>query len=222
MTTLEHADERAGEQSTDWRLEMLEDLELPGWFIIPAGQGVSEVEAWADDVAQSVLGVLTPPEDGSIADAVRDEVDYAVGLAAEADALVAFQAWPVDFPVSVVCMVSVVAGEFRPSELGVESRVVQYPAAGKHLGPGVQYTFEREIVLGEETTKVVSVLFVFSDGETSLVLSLSEAQGAVCARAVPGLVVLKDAIGLRRRDGVRFKATETSDATAPDEWQTEE
>ena len=198
-----------------WQLSLLEDLELPGWFLVPPAMDDAQAGAWIDQMARE-LSMLADSEDDL--QALHEELRYAVAAAEDGTAMAMFQLWPIDQPFSLLCRIDVVDGVFAPAS-DDENRVVVHAAEGRHLGPGRQFTIQRRQDIAGESIDLTAVYYAFSDGELSLVFGLSEAPAAVCARGLVQLTALKDAVTLRSDQGVTFQAVGQHDA---EQWPIEE
>lgn len=212
MSTVDHLDE--------WRLDVVEDLEFSNWFVVPVSPQPADRVEWIEEMVAALPSLLGVQDGREVDQALRAELEFGLAEAAQSEPLATFQVWPVNQPVSLLCQVHVVAGDFQP-QWSSDARVVTHEAAGEFIGSGVQYSVGRRFEFEGGELDVVSVHFVFTDGDISLVFSLSESPAQLSARALVTFSILKDSVRLERRDGTLFRAVTSPGAVVDDVWRVE-
>ena len=187
-----------------WQLTFLEDLALPGWFLVPVDADEAATLAWRAEMHEAVGGSVVGQGDAK-AQAIEEELDFALEVAADGPPVALFQIWPIDQPLSILCRVDLVDGAVGP-EVPEGGRLVVHDAAGRHLGAGRQYSIERTLEIDSEPVNLMNVQYVFTDGRVSLVFATSEAPAPLLAHVMLSFTELKDALALRSSDGSRFEA----------------
>lgn len=189
----------------EWVIGIVEDFEIPGWFLIPQVSEDGIGRAWVEECAQALSAVVGEERwDGEIATEVdvRELLGWALEERAATDSDALFQVWPVPYPAALMCHLNLVASATLPSwtELGV----VTHPIEAPHLGPGIQCSTRR--AEGEGEIDLVSVHLVFDNGDVALMMSLEEAPSPLITRALPEFMFLMEALNVERSDGAPFHA----------------
>lgn len=217
-----HVSEPEMKQRTDdeWELDVTEDVEVPGWFFVPAAMDEAQARQWlAEGVAAlgPVIGVPGWDEQPTTEAQVREVLQQAIDARAESDALALFQVWPVVGAAAVMCRVAVVRSDTLPGPDDTDA--VARPIGAPHVGPGVQYSTSRTLGSGADQVVLSSLHLVFDDGDVALALSLEESVAPLIAHATPGLAILKDVIRMRRvRDGAPFVSVAPQGLTVDESW----
>lgn len=203
-----------------WALDVVdEDLELPGWVLVPAGLSGAERERWLDDLAAEITG--TPGWTGepvTAADA-RETAETGLALREASDALAMFQVLPAVGGETVNCYVNILdsAGLMDWDQLGL----VQ-PADSPHLGPGLQCSTHRTIEAEGHFIEVTSVHFAFDNGDVTLLFSLDENLAPMISSAMLGFVALVQNVRMESADGRPFASVPPPGLLVEDAWPSEE
>lgn len=217
-TSLEpaHADE--------WTLDVVEDVEIPGWIYIPSDMTPEEREAWIAGSAHSIADIVGDKgfdgEDISFAD-VQPLLEAALEMRDEADSSFMFQIWPVYGPASVVCYITVLPSADLPDWTEISD--VVHTVDAPHIGPGLQCSTRRNVVADDGTElELSSVHLVFDNGDATLLVSVDEAIAELVACALPGLTILKEVLAMKRDDGVPFQSVSPSGVLQGSPWRLED
>lgn len=209
----------------EWVLDVVDDIEMPGWVFVPEGLTAQEQATWTDEITGALLDALDTTgwdgQDISEAD-VRQVLAAALEERASSPSLAMFQVWPLPAAAAVMCHISVHPSDDLPDWTTLED-VVVHAVAAPHIGPGLQCTVRvRERGAGGEEFELVSVHQIFDDGDLTLVLSLDEAPALLMAPALPGLLALAGVVRMHRGDGTPFVSV--APPSIPDEspWQLED
>lgn len=196
--------------SEEWALDISDDLEVPGWLYLPSGPSSAESSEWMAQAVEMLSPIIGAERwDGKPASEADVRELLAAGLDARAlsDAVAMFQVWPVLMPVSVTCVVNILDSSALP-DWG-ETDAVIHRAESPHVGPGLQCSTTRTVSAEADEFELMSVHFVFDNGEVALMLSLEESFPVLVTRALPGFVLLKDVIRMARcSDGKPFASVE--------------
>lgn len=189
---------------SEWRVELAEDIDIPGWFFIPDSAGAEDQDRWIAQNAEELSSLVgsnrwdgQPTTEDDIEDILRlafDERD-----SSDSDAL--FQVWPMPFPATVLCHVNLVTSASLPS--WSEPGVTVHPMEAPYLGPGVQVSARRT----EDDVDLVSVHLVFDNGDVALIMSLEEAPAPLITRVGPEFMMVSEAIRIEGADGSPFVGT---------------
>lgn len=212
---------RTDRPSDTWRLDVVEDLEFPGWFQLPTDLDDAGRAAWTDACAAEVHTLLASddPEVEVVGDDdVRRLLAAALELRATSPSLAIFQVWPVSLPATVQCHVNILASADLPDWSTVGDAVVLFPIEAEHIGPGLQLAVRRTVVDEGETVELMSLHYVFDDGDATLMLSLEESLPPLIGAALPGLVGLKDTLRMVREDGTPFVSRAPEGVEPADIW----
>lgn len=206
-----------------WSLDLVDEIEAPGWLFIPEFQDAEEKDRWislASEEAATQAGW-----DGELleADEIRDVLYAGLLEQAEADAVASFQVWPPFGGVAVMCHLSLFPSEAMPDWAQIGAQVDAVDAT--NIGPGIRCTTRRMIPSGDESGNVeyVGTYFVFDDGSTTLTLSLGEAYAPLIVRALPGAMTLLENLRLISPvDGQVFQSVAIHGAEEEAPWPFEE
>ncbi|UFU03366.1 hypothetical protein LQF12_01775 [Ruania suaedae] len=213
----------AAAEPVAWTLDVVEDVQVPGWFFVPAGLAAAEQEQWLAECREALVEITEAQGlDAGELDSQRLRSELLGGLEARAasPSLALFQVWPAGALGSVLCHVSVLASSDLPDWTGIGAAV--HPIEAAHLGPGLQCSIRRTVEVDKEPVELASVHLVFDDGETTLMLSLTEALAPVVAYALPGFLTLMESIRMVADDGRPFRSLPPSGLVAEEPWQLEE
>lgn len=214
----------ASQQTDDWVLDIVEDMEIPGWIYVPDQMTPDQREGWIAGSAHSVAEIVGDKgfdgEDITFAD-VRPLMEAALEMRDEADSVAMFQVWPARGPASVVCYVTVLPSSGLPDWFEISDVVHSVEAA--QIGPGLQCMTRREVIAEDGTPlEVSSVHLVFDNGDVTMMLSIDEAIAELVTLALPGLLILKEIIAMQSSDGVPFRSLPPSGITEDAPWRLED
>lgn len=203
-----------------WALDVVdEDLELPGWLLVPSGLTTADQEAWLRSVTAELVG--TPGWNGEpVAEAeAREALETGLALRSDSDALAMFQIFPAVGTETVNCYINVLpsAELMAWRELGL----VQ-PAESPHLGPGLQCSTHRTIEAEGNFIEVAGVHFAFDNGVVTLLFSLDENLAPLISRALPGFVALMQNVRMNSADGDPFVAVQPEGIVSEAPWPIED
>lgn len=202
-----------------WTVELVDDLEAPGWIPLPEGMTPPERDQWVAETSGMLEELVgTPRWDGektTITD-IRDLLQMALDERDESDAYALFQVWPVMSAAAATCHLYVVESDSAPDLTTWEGTI--HAAHAEHIGPGVQLSARKELDFDGGSVVVDSVNFVFSDGEVLLLLGVDECIPQLAAQVVGGLTSLKDLLRLVREDGKVFESVLVPGAPADESW----
>lgn len=207
-------------EEVEWFVEIVDGIDIPGWFLIPESADLEQQELWVGQNAEELKMLVgsnrwdgEPTTASDIEDILR--LAFVERETTDSDAL--FQVWPMPFPATVLCHLNLVTSSTLPvwSEVGG----IVYPVEAPHLGAGVQVSTRRT----EDDVDLVSVHLVFSNGDVALMLSLEEAPAPLIARIEPEFMLMSEAVRLQSSDGAQFVGI-LPDGQLPEEapWQFEE
>lgn len=202
-----------------WTVELVDDLEAPGWLPVPEGLTPSERDQWVADTSGMLEELVgTPRWDGettTLAD-IRELLQMALDERDKSDAYALFQVWPVMSAAAVTCHLYVVESDSVPDLTKWDG--VLHAAHAEHIGPGVQLSARKELNFDGGSVVVDSVNFVFSDGEALLLVGVDECIPQLAAQVVGGLTALKDILRMVREDGKVFESVLPPGAPVDESW----
>ncbi|UFU07089.1 hypothetical protein [Ruania halotolerans] len=208
---------------TPWTVDVVDDLQIPGWFYVPAGMSATEESAWLaaclDELPTAIGtagldGAELGPED------VLPILREALEVRSTSPSHGIFQVWPTRAPAAVTCHITILARADAPrwTELDAVVHAIEAP----HIGPGLQCSIRGTVDRDGVSIETASVHLVFDDGETTLMLSINESVAALVALALPGLVALMESIRLVGPEGASFRSRAPSGIVEDPPWQIEE
>lgn len=206
-----------------WTVELVDDLDVPGWIPVPEGLTPPEREQWIASTSES-LGHLvgTPRWDGETSTSadIRGLLQMSLDERERSDAYALFQVWPVMSAAAVTCHLYVVESESLPDITKWDG--ILHAANAEHIGPGVQLSARNELLFDGGTVVLESVNFWFTDGEVSLLLGVDECIPQLAASVVRGLSIFKDLLRVVREDGKVFESALPPGAPIDEPWPIEE
>ena len=206
-----------------WTVELVEDLNLPGWIPVPEGLTPPEREEWIASTSES-LGYLigTPRWDGETSTSadIRALLQMSLDERERSDAYALFQVWPVMSAAAVTCHLYVVETESLP-DIAKWGGVI-HAANADHIGPGVQLSARNELLFDGGVVLLESVNYLFTDGEVSLLLGVDDCIPQLATSVVRGLSIFKDLLRIVREDGKVFESVLLPGAPIDETWPIEE
>lgn len=206
-----------------WSLDLVEDIDIPGWVFVPEGLGRPEQEVWLGEAGQLLTEIIGSENSGDpVATAREVRTVLESGLAARADSgsYVIYQVWPVVAPAAVICHVNVVSSNDLPDWSELDGAM--HAAEARYIGPGLQFSTRRSVDGPEGPVELNSVHLVFDGGDVALMLTLEESLAPLVSRALTGLTVLKDALQLTRADGTKFVSNAPVGIATDEPWPFDE
>lgn len=204
-----------------WQLDVVDDPAVPGWYLVPPDLDAQLQREWTDACVEDLRVLLSSedPDDEPVAEHdVRALLAAALDLRASSPSVAIFQVWPVRLAATVQCHVTILASADLPNWSEVEG-VSLFPVEGEHLGPGLQCAVRRE---DPDDGELLSLHYVFDDGDSALLLSLDESLAPLIGAALPGFVMLKDVLRMTRADGRQFAAVAPTGVAIDEEWALED
>ena len=202
-----------------WAVELVDDLDVPGWLPVPEGLTPAECERWVDETS-SMLDELvgTPRWDGEATtiEDIRGLLQMALDERETSEAYAMFQVWPVMSAAAVMCHLHVVESESGPDMSQWDG--VVHAAEADHIGPGAQLSSRKELNFEGGSVIIESVNFAFSDGEALLLLGVDECIPQLTTSVVRGLVALKDVLRMVREDGRVFQSVPLPGVPVDESW----
>ncbi|WP_143055227.1 hypothetical protein [Nocardioides luteus] len=206
-----------------WTLELVEDLDVPGWIPVPEKLTPPECEQWIASTSES-LGYLvgTPRWDGEASTSadIRALLQMSLVERERSDAYALFQVWPVMSAAAVTCHLYVVETESLPDV--AKWGGILHAANAAHIGPGVQLSARNELLFDGGVVLLESVNYLFTDGEVSLLLGVDDCIPQLATSVVRGLSIFKDLLRMVREDGKVFESVLLPDAPIDESWPIEE
>lgn len=205
-----------------WTVALASDIAYRNWVPVPSLTSDQERDEWLETTIEYVLGLIHQSEGAPSSESAIDvlsELQFALDERVGLGSLATFQIWPVEWPVSLLCHLVLVPGAYIPVAADSDVEIVAHPAASEHLGFGMQYT--TRYLLRAEEFELVALEFVFSDGESSFVLTVGAAAAPLVGDVAPGVVAFKDSIRITRPDGSTFKGVPLPNSPAEEVWETE-
>lgn len=212
------------EQGGEWRLDVSDDIEIPGWFYVPSGLEASEAAGWVEDCMGTLPAVIGDKDfDGNPInpEEVRAALRSVLDLRASAESVAMFQVWPVRGPAAVTCHVNIVASSALPNWSQLNDAYMHRIEA-PHVGPGMHCATRRTITVAEEQVDLASVHKIFDNGDVTLILSIQESIAALVSCALPGLLSLQEVIRMERADGRPFESVPLMGVLEDGAWPFEE
>ncbi|MFE6645500.1 hypothetical protein ACFVJS_02975 [Nocardioides sp. NPDC057772] len=206
-----------------WTVELVEDLDVPGWIPVPEGLSHREREQWIDGTSKRLEYLVgTPRWDGekSTSTDIRDLLQMALDERERSDAYALFQVWPVMSAAAVTCHLYLVENESSPDIAKWDG--VLHAAHAENIGPGVQLSARNEWLFDGGSVLLESVNYMFTDGEVSLLLGVDECIPQLATSVVRGLSTLKDLLRVVREDGRVFESVLPPSAPVDESWPIED
>lgn len=206
-----------------WELEFADQLDLPGWLLLPDGLDAADQETWVAEGTRLLSPIIGTDRGDGVETTEADVREVLVGGLVKrrnSDSYLIYQVWPVAGPFAVYCHVNVVDSEALPDWQAIDGTV--HPAEGRHVGPGLQWATHQRVEHEGDNVDLTSVHFVFDDGDVALQLSLEESVAQLIAKTVFAFTTLKDAVRLKRADGSTFTAATPTGIGTDESWPAEE
>lgn len=206
-----------------WSLELVDDVDLPGWVFLPEDLSPGDREVWLSEAANVLSDAIgnSYSEDLAVVQSdVRSMLEIGLAERAGSGSYLMYQVWPLLAPATVLCHVNVVASEDLPDWNSLDG--VVHSADARYIGPGLQFSTRREIDGPEGTVELNSVHLAYDGGDVALLLTLEESLAPLVSRALVGFTLLKDALQLRKGDGTLFASAAPAGLVADEQWPTED
>ncbi|QOR71293.1 hypothetical protein IM660_03030 [Ruania alkalisoli] len=211
------------QQGSTWFLDVVDDLQIPGWFYVPGNMSSSEQREWLAACLEALpTAIGTRGYDGNEIgpDDVLPSLREALEIRSTSPSHGIFQVWPTRGPGSVFCHVTILDTAVAPrwSELDAVCHSIDAP----HIGPGLQCSIEGVVERDGTRMDTASVHLVFDDGETTLMLSINESFAPLVAYALPGLVALMESVRMVDAGGRQFRSIAPSGLLEEAPWNVED
>lgn len=208
-------------QST-WSLDLVEDIEVPGWLFIPKDMDDEQRNEWVSTVLDDLIGKEGWDGEPIAKDEALDVLTSGIAESDAADSIATFQVWP---PLSgdiATCHIGLYPSAEMPDWIDSDAIVHRFDAP--HIGPGIQCSTKREVVNDDgPNVPLAGVHFVFDDGESTLVVSVAEGYEPLTVYALRGAMALLATLRLvRSSDGKSFRSVEFDGVLEDSPWQFEE
>lgn len=203
----------------EWSISLTDDVELPGWFLLPGRAYDNDDDKWVDEVCRNLRPIsVSPAWDGEIAgdDEVRRILRLGIQERRKSDSLAMFQVWPVLWPIATYCHLNIVPSGSIPNPSTFDGFV--QTAESRYLGDGLQYSTRRWGKFDESEIELIAVNFIFDDGEVALLISLEEGIAQVNSYAAMSMAVLKDYLAVTRSDGKSLRGRRHKGVVLEEEW----
>lgn len=207
----------------EWALDLVEDIEIPGWLFLPEGLTPEERTQWVgramEEIARVSDGTLGDGQDATAAE-VRDVLEWGLEERLNSPSLAVLQVWPMRHPTAAMCHINVLPSAELPVWSETEARV--HPIEAPHIGPGLQCSVPSVVWEDGQRFDLLSQHLIFDNGDVTLMLSLDEAPAPLITFALPGLFMLMDNLRMVGRDGVRFTSIPVAGMVEEAPWKVEE
>ncbi|NGN96064.1 hypothetical protein G5C66_25415 [Nocardioides sp. KC13] len=205
-----------------WALDLVEEVEVPGWLYIPRDLGPVERREWIDTVQDELVGEVGWDGVPISADVVNEMLTSALEDRDRTDSIAMFQVWPTFGGDAATCHI----GIFPTAEMPdwTDSDAVVHLFEAPHIGPGIQCSTKRIVPNdGGPDIELSGVHFIFRDGESTLVVSLAEAFDPLTVYALRGVLALLHSLRLVRPDtGQPFQSVAFDGVLEESPWRFEE
>lgn len=204
-----------------WALDLVEDIEVPGWLFVPGDLGVDQRNEWISTALSELVG-----KEGWSGEPIEREEALDVLVTAltdreEADSIAMFQVWPPLGGEAVTCHI----GVFPTAEMPdwVDSDAVVHRFDAPHIGPGIQCSTKRVASIeGGPEIELSGVHFVFKNEEITLVVSLIDSLELLMVNALRGALALLGQLRLvHSGDGHAFESVAFDGVLEESPWRFE-
>lgn len=205
--------------ASEWSLDLVEDIDLPGWMWLPEDMDAAQRRDWVDEVTPTVLDLVSGSGDGQepVPEAeVRALIDSALDSRADSESYAMYLVWPVRAPAAVMCHVNLARTEDLPDWGDIEGRM--YGVEARNLGPGVQITTDISVEGEDGPEELVTVIYVFAEDEAAIVINLEPSLPQLVGPAMLGAGIFMNALAASRPGGTAFRAQPTTAPIVADEW----
>lgn len=206
-----------------WTVELVDDLDVPGWIPVPEGLTYPERERWIDSTSDRLEYLVgTPRWDGEksrTAD-IRELLQMSLDERETSDAYALFQVWPVMSAAAVTCHLYLVESDSLPDIAKWDGTL--HAANAENIGPGVQLSVRNELLFDGGAILLESVNYMFTDGEVSLLVGVDECIPQLAASVVRGLSIFKDLLRVVREDGKVLESVLPPGAPIDESWPIED
>lgn len=204
-----------------WSLDMVEDVDLPGWVLLPYGAAEDLRGPWATEVAAAVRTLPPLPELSSSEEDISALLRAGLEIRDESSSALLYLVFPAAAAVATLCSVDFIRTSDLPQLASTDGR--SFPAEARHIGPGLQWSTRRTIADDDGTeVEISSVHLVFCDEEHGIMISLGEAASLTVSQTLTGMAVLKNAIEVTRPDGTTLRSTASSVLLEESVWTADE
>ena len=206
----------------DLYVELVGDVDIPGWVFIPEDLSLAEQELWLTEVTTALCDYIRaaePQQSGALESEVRSVLEAGLVARARSDSYLMYQVWPVAAPAATMCHVNLAASEDIPWS---QMEGTFHEAHAQYVGPGTQ--FSRHDVIESEygSLEVVAVHFIFDDGDTALMMHLEESLSSLISPSLVRFAVFKDSVRVVRGDGRYFASRPRPGVVADEVWPDED
>jgi len=201
---------------TSWQVSV--DTTDDGWLLVPSGLSADRRRQWRDEALASIFTLWGSAWDRVARSQAAASLDHALNVRDASVAIYVFQVWHRVAPVAPLCRIIVTRSEGAPLWSDLPGRT--YAVTAPNIGPGLQYSNRR--VLHDENGvghEMASSVFVFDDGETTLMIATDEIDPIFHVQMQAGLAGLVETISMNRADGVPFRSLQSEVVPADDHWE---
>lgn len=207
-------------EAASWQLDLVEDIDLPGWVWLPEDMEPDQRTGWVEEVVPAVVELIGDGQTGSgpsISADVRAVLESGLDARDESPSYMMYMVFPVHAPAAVMCHVNLVQTRDLPGWDDFAGRM--HTVEGRNLGPGVQITTELTADTDQGPVEVATVVYVFADEEAGIVITFEPSLPELIAQAMIGAGIFINALSVTRPDGSAFQAAPTTaPIVAGDEW----
>lgn len=204
-----------------WALDLVEDIEVPGWLFVPGDLGVQQQSEWISTVLSELVGKEGWSGEPIERDEALDVLMSALAEREQADSIAMFQIWPPLGGEAATCQIGVFPTAEMPDWIDSDAVVHRFDAP--HIGPGIQCSTKRvaSIEDGPEI-ELSGVHFVFKNEEITLVVSLVDSVELLTVNALRGALALLGQLRLiRSSDGRAFESVAFEGVLEESPWRFE-
>lgn len=204
-----------------WALDLVEDIEAPGWLFIPGDLGDQQRREWISAVLPELVGKEGWNGDPIEADDALDVLTSALAERDQSDSIAMFQVWPPLGGDTATCHIGVFPTAEMPDWLDSDAVVHRFDAP--HIGPGIQCSTKRVVSIEDGPDIDLSgVHFIFKSEEVTLVVGLDHTHELLTVNAIRGTLALLGQLRLiRSSDGQKFQSVAFEGVLEESPWRFE-
>ena len=209
----------AEDPTSQWEVQLAEDVDLPGWVWLPDELAPEERSAYVDEVVPALQDLIgTHQADGTPNTEVDIRAILEAGLDARAksNSYAMYQVWPVRAPAAVMCHLNRAATEDLPEWDDIDGR--RFAAKARYIGPGLQISSRFTADTDQGPAELATVYFVFADGHDSVVVHLEPSVPQLVAHTMMGMGLYLNALNVTKADGSTFTSVASDATVADDDW----
>ncbi|GGR60122.1 hypothetical protein J2S40_004363 [Nocardioides luteus] len=182
-----------------WALDLVEEVEVPGWLFIPSDLGPDERREWIAAAAGELIGESGWDGQPMGQAEVHETLLSALAERDATDSIAVFQVWPPLNGDAATCHIGVYPTAEMPDWLDSDAVVHRFEAP--HIGSGIQCSTKRALPNdGGPDVELSGVHFIFRNETSTLVVSLAEAFEPLTVYALRGVLALLHSLRLVRPD----------------------